>query len=208
MRRVLTLLVLLLPFIAGACAGTHADSHASTLGGDVEVRGNGVAHWPQGEFAQAANFEWIYETTGFRSGEAEPFHKMKSVLEISYDPATGTVRSARLRCSEDGHAYRHICLTPAGKVLRIRMATLLDDRSEDLTVMKVHGNDPSTHSCEDIGIGPKEGVVEGLEVVFADDGSFTVLQSSNASLFGAELRIERSMTKHANATAIAMAEFP
>ena len=208
MRRVMTLLVVLLPFIAGACAATHDHSLTSSVGGDVELRGNGVTHWPQGEFAERPNFEWSYETTGFRSDEAEPVHQMKSVLEISYDPATGTVNSARLRSSEDGHAFRHICLTPAGRVLRIRMATLLDDRSEDLTVMKIHGADPATHSCDDIGIGPKDGVVEGLEVIFAEDGSYTVLSSSNASLFGADLRVERSMTKHAGNTSVARAEFP
>ena len=91
--------------------------------------------------------------------------------------------------------YIRLCLTPAGPALRLRISTLLDGRREALTIVRIHSDDPTTHHCTDIGVGPGDGLVEGLEVVFREDGSFRVVPGSGAHLGGAGIRVERTMTR-------------
>jgi hypothetical protein len=122
---------------------------------------------------------------------------MRTDLELAFDPETGEVSNVLVSSSERGRAFRHVCLTPGPEgsgLLIIRMTTLLDDRDEDVTVVKVHSTDPSTHMCEEYGVGPKDGLVEGVNVLFQEDGSFTVLPNTGAYLAGAGLGMERKMT--------------
>jgi hypothetical protein len=167
----------------------------ASLSGDVEIQGQGTAVWPEGSVPEEPNFVWDYETVGYRRGSERPFHRMKTTLRLRYDPDQRRVTSASVTASENGGSFRHVCLTPGPNgILMIRMSTLLDNRGRDRTVVKVHGPDPSTHSCEDIGVGPADGLMEGLDVIFNDDGTFAVHPGSNAYLAGSGLRLERIAT--------------
>lgn len=195
-------------FISCALIGCAQFSPIHSEGGDLEVKGWNSGYWSNGGAAAKPNFRWEYLTEGFVGDSKEPFHRMRTGLEIAYDPDTGTISSARVSSSELGGAFRHICLTPAGHILRIRMVTLFVDREDTVTVLKVHGTDPSTYTCEDVGVGPKDGLVEGLEVIFDDDGTFEVVSSTGASLFGANLRVTRVMSKSSRPRDKDRAEFP
>jgi hypothetical protein len=199
------LAVLVVSVAFSGCAQTRPNY---SEGGDLEVKGWSSGYWTNGGVAEKPNFKWDYLTEGFVGDETEPFHRMRTELEIAYDPKTGEVSNARLKSSEMGGAYRHICLTPTGGILRIRMVTLFVEPEKTLTVLKVHGTDPSTHTCEDIGVGPKDGLVEGLEVIFAEDGTFEVVSSTGASLFGSNLRVTRVMSGGSRPDDRDVAEFP
>lgn len=196
LKLVSVVLVLLILLIVG-CAGVRSGPVplASSFGGDVAIEGAGTANWPRGEAPASPNFVWTYETVTRQRGYTRPNHHMTTVIRIDYDPIAREVRGAQVVTSEKGYAFRHVCITPQPDgLLSIRMATLLDRRGTDLTVVKVHGPDPATHSCEEIGIGPEDGLVEGLDVLFKDDGTFTVMPGSNAYLAGSNFTMERVAT--------------
>jgi hypothetical protein len=174
-------------------------SHETHLGatGDVELVGAGRIAWPGNDPSAPQNFVWEYETEAWRDVREAVFHRMRTDLRLAFDPETGEISNVSAQASERGHAFRHVCLTPGPEgsgVLHIRMTTLLDDREQDLTVLKVHSTDPSTHMCEEIGVGPKDGLVEGVSVLFKTDGTFSVLPDTGAYLAGYALGMERKMT--------------
>ena len=184
------LAVCLLP----ACGSTGISSGG--LDGEIVVRGAGAQSWPAGAYQPTPNFVWQYETIGRHKDDQVPFHRMKTDLRLRYDVATKTIENVAVTSAERGRAFRHVCLTPGPNgLLTVRMTTLLDDRAEDLTVVKVHGPDPSTHTCDEYGVGPLDGLVEGVDVLFREDGSYTLLPNTGAYLAGAGLRFERRMTK-------------
>jgi hypothetical protein len=126
---------------------------------------------------------------------------MRTDVNLAFDPQTGEITNVTVGSSDhstaDGRAFRHVCLTPGptgSGLLSIRMTTLLDDREQDVTVIKVHSTDPMTHMCEEYGVGPKDGLVEGVDVLFHEDGTFKVLPNTGAYLAGHGLGMERKMT--------------
>ncbi len=187
-----TLLGLTALGLLAACAGTPP---STTPVRDLEVRGQSTGSWSDGTPGGPPNFTMIYETKAWRNGETAPFHRMRTLIQVRYDPEAELIRAARVESSESGHAFRHVCMTPAGPLLRLRIATLLDGRPEDLTVVNVHSENLSVRECADIGVGPQDGLVEGLDVVFRGDGSFRVVPGSGAHLAGAGIRVERTLTR-------------
>lgn len=185
--------VLLVVFFCAACGTTSVPVEYQT--GDLELRGPSIDNWSDGTPPGLMNFVWDYETKGWRGGEKRPFHRMLTRLSLAYDPVSGEVHSAKVIASESSGAFRHICLSAEGPVLRIRMATLLDDRAVDLTVVDVSGATTASveEFCANIGVGPKDGLVEGVDVVFHEDGSYRVISATGAYLAGADLRMERTM---------------
>jgi hypothetical protein len=187
--------VLLAAVLLAGCA-THQDSHLGPTG-DVELVGPGTVEYPGLNPRAPWNFIWDYDTEGWRDVRPAVFHRMHTVLRLGFDVETGEIGNVSVESSQQGHALRHVCLTPGPEgsgLLMIRMTTLLDDRDEDLTVLKVHTTDVSTHMCEEIGVGPIDGLVEGVNVLFKEDGTFTVLPNTGAYLAGAGLGMERKMT--------------
>jgi hypothetical protein len=168
-------------------------------GADLEVVGSGKVRWPSGSPTEAPNFVWEYETTAERGDPVVPFHRMKTQLRLRYDLAEESFTWVELETSGAGHAYRQLTLTPAadGRFM-IRVNTSLDGRSDDLTAVKLLVPGPVAWPREDYGIGPKDGLVEGLEVVFAEDGSFEVLSRRVAHLAGKGIRIHRETTTGSN----------
>jgi hypothetical protein len=181
--------------------------------GDLAVRGWESGTWKSGEGepvpdSKAVVFDFRYETTAYRGRSTKPFHRMATEIRLSYDPAEGRIEDATVRSSEDGFAYRHVCCTPNGPVLRIRIITNLDDRSEDLTVVRLQGPVPSIEECADIGVGPWKGLVETVDVLFEEDGTYTVMKGTGAHLTEAGIRVERTMTTAPGATSPATSQFP
>ncbi len=185
--------------IITGCA--HSDSTYLGVSGDVQLLGDGTLNWPGGDAAADQNFIWEYETEAWRDNREAVFHRLRTDLRLAFDPATGEISNVTLgstdRSTARGRAFRHLCLTPGptgSGLLSIRMTTLLDDRKEEITVVKVHSTDPTTHMCEEYGVGPKDGLVEGVDVLFHEDGTFKILPSTGAYLAGAGLGMERKMT--------------
>ena len=205
--RYMILVALIVLCLLPACNSTGVESEG--LDGDIIVRGSGAQSWPVGAYQPTPNFVWEYGTTGWHKGDRSPFHRMKTDLRLRFDPATNTIESVAVTSSEDGRAFRHVCLTPGTNgLLSIRMTTLLDDRDEDMTVVKVHGADPASHTCEEYGVGPLDGLVEGVDVLFREDGSYTILPNTGAYLAGAGLRLERKMTKSMDPTDVDEVSLP
>ncbi len=190
-----------------ACAAVP-DPVPGTVSAEMEVVGPGAAEWPRTGAAATPNFVWEYETVGRTSVEESVLHSMKTSLRLVYDPAAMTVRGAAVQCSGQGRSFRHVCLTPApdGR-LTIRMTTLFDRREADFTAVKIHGPDPATHSCDEYGVGPKDGLVEGVEVIFHPDGSFRIVPGTGAHLAGRGLAIRRAMTLAVDPAEKDVAEF-
>jgi hypothetical protein len=190
-----------------ACAAVP-DPRPGTVSAEMKVVGPGAAEWPEAGAAANPNFVWEYETVGRTSIEESALHSMKTSLRLVYDPAAMTVRGAAVQCSGQGRSFRHVCLTPApdGR-LSIRITTLFDRREEDFTAVKIHGPDPATHTCDEYGVGPKDGLVEGVEVVFHPDGSFRALPGTGAHLAGRGLAIRRAMTQAMDDAEKDVAEF-
>ena len=192
--RSLCAFILAAGFVVG-CTTNH-DSHLGDTG-DIELVGEGTVEYP-GVNAQAPwNFFWDYETVGWRNSRQAVMHRMRTELRLHFDPETGEMGNVSVESTERSQAFRHVCLTPgpAGSgLLTIRMTTLLDDLDQEVTVLKVHNTDVSTHTCEEIGVGPVDGLVESINVLFKEDGTFTVLPNTGAYLAGAGLGMERTMT--------------
>jgi hypothetical protein len=152
-RRVL-LTVCLLVLVAAGC---RSYGTPRTEPGDIAVKGWESGSWKSRSATKTSdeNFVFEYETVAFEY--ETPFHKMKTVLRLSYDPDTGEISDATISSLEAGYAYRHVCFTPAGPVLRIRIITHLDGRSEDLTIVRLEGPMPSVSECMEVGVGPWEG---------------------------------------------------
>lgn len=192
---VLMLASLLALLSAPGCAHEHTTYVGQA--GDVELIGTGEVAFAGEHPTATRNFVWDYHTEAWRDVREGVFHRMKTHLELAFDPETGEISNVTVASSERGGAFRHICLTPGPEgsgLLSIRMTTLLDDRDPDVTAVKVHSTDPSTHMCEEFGVGPVDGLVEGVNVLFKGDGSFTVLPNTGAYLAGAGLGMERKMT--------------
>ena len=158
--------------------------------------------------AGSENFVFTYETSAFEAGEGKPFHRMKTEIRLTYDSDQGEIRNAKVTSSEDGYAFRHVCFTPAGPLLRIRILTNRDDRSADLTVIRLEGPMPSVSQCTDIGVGPWKGLVESLDVLFEEDGTYTVMRSTGAHLTESGIRFERTMSTRPEAEELLTAKFP
>jgi len=203
-----------LPFVLVALlAGCATNGLRATEPGDLEVRAWESGTWQKDPAAPAAeagseNFVFFYETTGYRSGRSKPFHRMKTEIRLTYDPDRGEIENARITSTEDGNAYRHVCFTPAGPVLRIRIITHLDDRSTDLTVVRLEGPMPTVSRCVDVGVGPWEGVVESLDVLFDEDGTYTVMRATGAHLAEAGIRFDRTMSTRPGGAKPDTAHFP
>ncbi|MEN8150198.1 MAG: hypothetical protein ABFS86_10270 [Planctomycetota bacterium] len=202
-------LILLVVLVAG-CANTGL---RGTEPGDMEVRAWESGTWQKDPAAPkpaegSENFVFTYETAGWRGDDAEPFHRMKTEVRLSYDAEKGEIQDAKITSSEEGNAYRHVCFTPNGPALRIRIITHLDDRSSDLTVIRLEGPAPSTNRCVGVGVGPWEGLNETLDVIFREDGGFEVMRATGAHLAEADIRIERTMSTRENSTKPATAKFP
>ncbi|MHC4471288.1 MAG: hypothetical protein ACYS99_10025 [Planctomycetota bacterium] len=183
--------------LIGGCAGLAPGS-----GGGEEIvvlEGAGTGQW--GSPGSSANFVWRYETVAWSGRSRHPFHRMITELEIVYDPDRGQVIAARVVSGGDVRGYRHITLTPENSVLTLRIGTLLDPRVEDRTVVTV-GEGP-----KNIGVGPTAGLVEGFQVRFAE-GSFRVLPGTGAHLAGANVRVERRMTRGPRGTDPVTEGFP
>ncbi len=179
----------------------HTDSTYLGASGDVELPGSGTVTWPGGDAAATQNFVWEYETKAWRDHREAVFHRLRTDLRLAFDPATGEISNVTVGSTDHstthGKAFRHVCLTPGptgSGLLSIRMTTLLDDRKEEVTVVKVHSTDPTTHMCEEYGVGPRDGLVEGVDVLFHEDGTFKILPNTGAYLAGAGLGMERKMT--------------
>ncbi len=188
-------LLLLVPLFVIGCAPERTIYVGQS--GDLELVGSGSVRFPGADPSATQNFIWEYETEAWRDTREGVFHRMRTDLKLAFDPETGEISNVTVESSRHGFAIRHVCLTPGPEgtgLLMIRMTTLLDDRDEDVTVVKVHSTDPSTHRCEEYGVGPKDGLVEGVNVLFRDDGTFTVLPNTGAYLAGAGLGMERKMT--------------
>jgi hypothetical protein len=189
MRAVMILAVCAV-LLAG-CAGTHSYIGES---GDVELLGPGTVRWT-GPGGGAQNFTWEYETEAWRGERTDVFHRMRTEVRLTYDVATMTLGNVTVTNAGSGHAFRHVCLTPGHDgLLSIRMTTLLTDADQDVTVVKIHSSDPNTHSCEEFSVGPEDGLVEGVDILFKEDGTFTVLPNTGAYLAGTGLAMERRMT--------------
>jgi hypothetical protein len=205
-----TCLSFVLVVVAFGCASSGVmPSH----NGDLAVRGWESGSWKSEEGApppdsKAVDFEFSYETTAYRGRHTKPFHRMKTEIRLSYDPEEGRIEDATVRSSEDGYAYRHVCCTPNGPVLRIRIITNLDDRSEDLTVVRLQGPMPSLEECADIGVGPWKGLVETVDVLFHEDGTYTVMKGTGAHLTEAGIRVERTMSTAPGAASPETTHFP
>jgi hypothetical protein len=188
---------LLAALLVAGCASSNGGESFLGVAGDVELVGTGTMSFPGADPTAPQNFDWKYETEAWRDVREAVFHRMRTELKLAFDPATGVVSNVTVACSGHGGAFRHVCLTPGPEgsgLLTIRMTTLLDDRDQDMTVVKVHSTDPSTHMCEEYGVGPKDGLVEGVSVLFKDDGTFKVLPDTGAYLAGHALGMERRMT--------------
>jgi hypothetical protein len=201
-------LALVLIVVGCASPGLRA-----TEPGDLEVRAWESGRWQKDPAAAAPeegseNFVFTYTTTAWREGDKAPFHQMKTEFRLNYDPERGEIHDARIISSEDGNAYRHVCFTPNGPALRIRILTHLDDRSSDLTVVRLEGPMPSVTRCVDVGVGPWEGLNETLDVIFKEDGTFEVMRATAAHLADADIRIERVMTTRMGGTEPKTANFP
>jgi len=208
MVRCLSLVVLVV-----LVAGCAASGLRGTEPGDLEVRAWESGTWQKDPLAPAVpagseNFVFEYETSAFEEGDEEPFHRMKSEIRLTYDPDRGEIANARVTSSEDGFAYRHVCFTPAGPLLRIRIITDLDGRSRDLTVVRLEGPMPSVSRCVDLGVGPWKGLVESLDVLFEKDGTYTVMRGTGAHLTEAGIRFERTMSTLPDATEMTTAKYP
>ena len=162
-------------------------------GGEIEVRGFSTGTWEGGDATISPNLVLEYGTVAWHKGETAPFHRMRSTLLLAYDPAESRILNAELRSPDGARAYRHVCLAPSGDVLHVRMATLFDDRSEGLTVVKLHGDRPTLDECEEVGVGPQPGLVESFDILFRPDGTYRVMNDTKAYLAGADLRVERTM---------------
>jgi len=193
MRGTLTSAAILLSALA--LAGCVSDSLGSRNSGDFEVRGWDSHTWTDGKTGTARNFRCAYETTAWRDDAEKPFHQMKTELSLSYDPATGTIHEAKITNSLPGYSFRHVCMTPMGEVLRIRLITMLDNRREDLTVVKLYEEQPLSSVCEDYGVGPEDGLVEGFDVIFNPDGTWRIYRGKGAHLTGANIRVVSRMTR-------------
>ncbi len=205
----LVFIVLILGLLGAGCASRKPGSYGPA--GDLEVAGEGTASFPGPHPDTPANFVWMYETEAWRSSREQAFHHLRTDLRLAFDPATGEISNVTVESTGEGHAFRHLCLTPgpAGTgLLTIRMTTLLDDREEDLTVVRVHSTDPSTHLCEEYGVGPRDGLVEGVDVLFKPDGTFKVLPNTGAYLAGSGLKMERRMTVSPDLEEVAVDELP
>ena len=204
-----SILIVMVALIAGCALPGLRGSEP----GDMEVRAWESGVWQKDPTApapavDAGNFVFTYETTAWQEGAEEPFHQMKTDIRLTYDEATGEIEDAKITSSEEGNAYRHICFTPHGKALRVRIITHLDDRSSDLTVVRLEGPMPSVTRCVDVGVGPWEGLNETLDVVFREDGSYEVMRATGAHLTDAGVRIERTMSTREGATKPDTAKFP
>jgi hypothetical protein len=181
--------------------------------GDLEVRAWESGSWQKDPAAPAAeagseNFVFTYETSAFHGERRNPFHKMKTEIRLTYDPDLGEIRNAKVTSSEDGNAYRHVCFTPAGPLLRIRIITDLDGGSRDLTVVRLEGPMPTVSQCTDIGVGPWKGLVESLDVLFEKDGTYSVMRGTGAHLTESGIRFERTMSTRPAAAETITAKFP
>ena len=208
MVRSLSLIVLVVFVVACASGGLRG-----TEPGDLEVRAWESGSWQKDPAAPAIedgseNFVFMYETAAFQDGRGKPFHRMKTEIRLTYDPDAGEISNARVTSSEDGYAYRHVCFTPAGPLLRIRILTNLDDRGTDLTVVRLEGPMPSVSQCTDIGVGPWKGLVESLDVLFEKDGTYTVMRATGAHLAESGIRFERTMSTRPEALELLTAKFP
>ncbi|MCU0726200.1 MAG: hypothetical protein MUE73_10480 [Planctomycetes bacterium] len=181
-----------------ACAFTPAPRPGQP-GVDVEIVGPGKVRWPAGIEEDKPNFIWEYETTATRGEAAAQFHRLKTRLRVQYDPAEMRFAWVEVESSGTGHAYRHLTLTPAtdGRFV-IRVSTSLDGRTEDLTAVKLREAGEVAWPQHEYGIGPKDGLVEGLEVIFAEDGSFTVHSRRLGHLAGKGIRMHRETSTSAD----------
>lgn len=202
MTRLPTLCALFcIPLLLAACASVHPD--------DVEARGAGPAVLNGTDAGRAPNVVIDYETTAWHDGKQSPFHRMKTELRVAYDPDTGEVMNARVGSSEGGKAFRHVCLSPSGPVLHVRMVTLLDGRPDDLTVLKLHTDESDAEACRRVGIGPGDGLVESFDILFRKDGTYRILPDTKAYLAGADLRVERRISEgSADGTDMVTARYP
>lgn len=168
---------------------------------DVELTGPSLSVWPAAAVAKDANFDFDYETKCWRDDPGVPFHVMKTHVRLRYDPATLTFLWVEVTNAGAGHAYRHVCLTPApdGR-FTIRMRTIFDGREQDLTAVRIHGPDPATWSCDEYGIGPKDSLIEGIEVLYEPDGAFKVVPARSGYLATRDIHIHREMTGSVRAT--------
>lgn len=205
-RKVIFTGCLCLMFLVGCRTGGVPTMEA----GDIAVKAWESGSWKNDPATTEGdeNFVFEYETIGWDGSSTAPFHQMKTVIRLSYDPERGEIANARISSLEPGFAYRHVCFTPAGPVLRIRIITNLDGRSEGLTIVRLEGPMPSMSECMEIGVGPWEGLVEVLDVLFEKDGSYSVMKGTGAHLTGAGIRVERKMTTGPGAGGEALAQYP
>jgi hypothetical protein len=203
-------LMIALCLLALVAAGCQSYGTPKTEPGDLAVKGWESGTWKSGTATASGdeNFVFEYETVAFEYDDDTPFHKMKTVLRLSYDPDKGEISDAKISSLEAGYAYRHVCFTPAGPVLRIRVITHLDGRSEDLTIVRLEGPMPSVTECMEVGVGPWEGLVEILDVLFEKDGSYTVMRGTGAHLTGPGIRVERTMSTGPGAAGESSASYP
>jgi hypothetical protein len=179
----------------------------------MEVRAWESGTWQRDPAAPVAepgseNFVFEYETSAYQGAGEKPFHRLKTEIRMTYDPDKGEISDAKITSSEDGNAYRHVCFTPAGPLLRIRIITNLDERSTDLTVIRLEGPMPTFSQCVDIGVGPWKGLVESLDVLFEKDGTYTVMRGTGAHLTESGIRFERTMSTRPDAEEPITARFP
>jgi hypothetical protein len=175
--------------LLGGCEALSSGAQTAAV---FEIEGGGSGQW--GDAAANANFTWQYETVAWSGRAASPIHRMRTEVRAVYDPDRGEVLAVRVTSSGEARSYRHITLTPDGDELLLRVGTLLETKFEDRTVVKI-GAIKASDLGIDLGVGPSAGLAEEVRASFAEDGSFRIVPGSGAHLAGANVRVQRRMTR-------------